>query len=158
MKSWLWVVVAALGLAMMATAYYRRPALDPNVAWGRGLIALGPALEPKTATPFPVIPVHLKPLETPGPVETIFHALEQAIPEMGASSHPRSGPSSSRCRLIKPASGPIPCVPGGCQSLAPMKSSPGRTRRQCRIWSLAATSLLSWGNSSPISCSFPAAI
>jgi len=80
MKSWLWVLVAALGFGMMWTAYFGRPQLDSHVHWGRGLIALGPVLEPGKAGPGPVIAVHLKYLETSGQTETILRAIEQVSP------------------------------------------------------------------------------
>jgi hypothetical protein len=93
MKSWLWVVVAVLGFGMMWTAYFGRPQLDSRVPWGRGLIALGPALKLGTAAPGPLIPVHLKHLQAPGLTETIFRAIEQTSPEAARKLDPQIRPS-----------------------------------------------------------------
>ena len=42
MKPWMWLVVAAIGWAMMLTGYMLRARINPNAPWSSGAIVIGP--------------------------------------------------------------------------------------------------------------------
>ncbi len=114
MKSWIWLVVAAVGWAMMFWGYTSRSRLDPSAPWSSGLIVIGPVetkekerSKPaeKTTTPkapapetpaeegaFPgAIPVRLRLLSANDVAELLLIVFGDEAPEkaVGTKAHVR---------------------------------------------------------------------
>ncbi len=115
MKSWIWLIVAAVGWALMLASYTSQSRLDPSAPWSSGSIVIGPVVThekesskpagkttttPKAPAPespaeegsFPgAIPVRLRLLSANDFAETILNMAGDEAPEkaVGTKAHVR---------------------------------------------------------------------
>src|SRR6516164_5118535 len=90
MKSWIWLIVAAVGWGIMLAGYSSRARLDPGAPWSSGFLVIGPVEAQEKASG--------KPAETtaPGPKAT--------TPETPAKEGAFPGEIPVRVRLLSKSS------------------------------------------------------
>jgi hypothetical protein len=75
MRSWIWLVVAVVGMALMVAAYERGMRLDPSAPWGSGLMVVGDG-EPDGPSPIgEALATRLRYLPAGGEVDKVIRGL-----------------------------------------------------------------------------------
>ena len=86
MRALTWLVVAAIGMGVMVTAYLTRAQVNPDAPWGAGMIVIGPELPAELGKTGRAIPARVRLLPAIPRAEAMLKALNRRRPRKGRGS------------------------------------------------------------------------
>jgi hypothetical protein len=81
MKTWIWVIIAAVGLSLMLAAYETRGPVDSEAPWSSGLIVMSPDGSAAKVVRAGAIPARLRLLSSSGIAEMLLFATGDLVPD-----------------------------------------------------------------------------